>query len=234
MVRLGNFLYHYRNILFPVFYCLLFIPSKNIFENILIPVAAGFMVALAGQSFRVITIGLAYIIRGGRNRMPYAEGLVTEGMFSHCRNPLYVGNILIIAGLGIMSNSLLFVAVMIPLFLFIYQAIVMAEENYLGNKFGEGFENYKRDVHRWIPRLSGLKETISSMHFNWTRVVIKEYNSTFIWTFGAVLLVIKNLWHNHYDMLREHTLTFVSLLVLLPAAYLFVRYMKKSKRWKAD
>jgi protein-S-isoprenylcysteine O-methyltransferase Ste14 len=234
MVKLGNFLYHYRNFLFPVFYCLLFIPSKKVFENLWVPIVIGFLIALTGQSIRVLTIGLAYIIRGGKNRMPYAEGLVTEGMFSHCRNPLYAGNILIIVGLGIMSNSFFFIAVMIPVFLFIYQAIVRAEENYLGQKFGEGFENYKRDVHRWIPRLSGLKETVSSMQFNWMRVILKEYNSTFIWMFGAILLIIKNIWHDDINFFHEQKAMLISLLVLVTAVYLFVRYMKKSKRWKAS
>ena len=78
-----------------------------------------------------VTIGLAYIIRGGKNKKVYAEDLVTTGIFAHCRNPLYVGNILMLAGVGILSNSLLYVVIMIPFFLFVYQAIVLAEENFL-------------------------------------------------------------------------------------------------------
>src|SRR5687768_16881211 len=108
MVRLGNILFHYRNFLFPVFYILLFVPSQKVFGSMNTALILGFLIAASGQAIRVATIGLVYIIRGGKNRQIYAEGLVTEGIFSHCRNPLYVGNILIIIGLGVMSNSLFF------------------------------------------------------------------------------------------------------------------------------
>jgi hypothetical protein len=198
------------------------------------PVILGVVVAAFGQVIRVSTIGLVYIIRGGKNRQIYAEGLVTEGLFSHCRNPLYVGNILIIIGLGIMSNSVFFVALMIPLFLFLYQAIVLAEENFLRNKFGEGYDRYAEKVNRWIPDFRGISKTLSSMSFNWKRVFIREYTTTYIWTTGAVLLILKNLYVDHgifsvFDYVPEFIIAICSLL----AFYLFVRFMKKTKRWTA-
>jgi hypothetical protein len=61
---------------------------------------------------------LAYIVRGGKEGKPYAEGLVTRRNFNHCRNPLYVGNILMLLGVGILANSILYVAVFYPGLLF--------------------------------------------------------------------------------------------------------------------
>ncbi len=139
MVKIGNFIFHYRNILFPLFYALLFVPSALLFANGKEMLILGFMVGLSGQITRMTTIGLVYIIRGGKNRQVYAEELVTSGIFSHCRNPLYVGNILMIVGLGIMSNTIFFNLLLIPLFLFFYQAIVRAEENFLDSKFGNAY-----------------------------------------------------------------------------------------------
>ena len=235
MVKIGNILFHYRNFLFPVFYFLLFIPSQKVFGSMYLPLLLGFAVAMSGQLIRVATIGLVYIIRGGKNRQIYAEGLVTEGLFSHCRNPLYVGNILVIIGLGIMSNSLFFMALMIPLFLFFYQAIVMAEENFLRSKFGPAYDDYTSKTNRWIPNLKGISETMSSMDFNWKRVMIKEYTTTYIWLSGAVLLIVKNLYEEKGAETVQHSLMiFVISLLLLLAGYLFVRFMKKSKRWVAS
>jgi len=48
--------------------------------------------------------------------------------------PLYLGNLLILIGVGIAANSLPFVLFGIPFFLFAYLAIIHAEENYLGKK----------------------------------------------------------------------------------------------------
>src|SRR5215217_866464 len=146
MVRLGNFLFHNRNWIFPLFYLGLFIPSPELFQNPIVAMVLGFIITLIGQFIRVITIGLVYIIRGGKDRRVYAEDLVTTGIFSHCRNPLYVGNILILTGLGVASNSILFMAVFTPLFLFFWQAIVLAEEAYLRNKFGEQYVAYSARV----------------------------------------------------------------------------------------
>src|SRR5216117_3713060 len=140
MIRIGNFFFHYRNALFPLAYLLLFLNGPRIIADYRLAVASGLLVALAGQGLRVMTIGLEYIIRGGRNRQVYAEKLVQGGIFAHCRNPLYIGNFLIVVGVGLASNSVLFLSVAIPFFAFAYWAIIAAEENYLRGKFRSEFD----------------------------------------------------------------------------------------------
>ena len=174
MIAVGNFFFKYRNIIFLFFYLGLFIPSLPLFgpahfgsNYYLWPIILGLFVSVFGQLIRAVSIGLAYIIRGGKDGKVYAETLVTTGMFNHCRNPLYVGNILMLAGVGILSNSLFYVAVMIPIFIFIYQAIVLAEEQFLAVKFGEQFGAYRRRVNRWLINPSGLPKTFSGSTFNW-------------------------------------------------------------------
>ena len=235
MVKLGNFLFHYRNFLFPVFYALLFVPAPNVFTNYKTALILGFCIAMLGQIVRIVTIGLKYIIRGGKNRRVYAEDLVTEGLFAHTRNPLYVGNVLVLAGLGVMTNTVLFVYIMIPLFLIFYQAIIRAEENFLHNKFGEAFERYCADTNRWLPKLEGLGETMRSMEFNWNRVIIKEYTATYIWLSGATLVVAKTLYRREGSEQLLHAAPFLgATLAVLLALYLFARYLKKSKKLSAS
>src|SRR5688500_7339824 len=176
MIQIGNFFFKYRNLLFILLYLALFIPSSPIFSPhvfgptyFLWPITIGLIVTITGQLIRGATIGLAYIVRGGKDGKVYAEDLVTTGIFRHCRNPLYVGNILMLVGVGILSNSLIYLAIFIPLFLFIYQAIVLAEENFLRNKFGEKFVAYCSRVNRWLPSLAGISTTFNGMRFNWKR-----------------------------------------------------------------
>ena len=63
------------------------------------------LIAMSGLAVRGVVIGLAYIKRGGLNKKVYAANLVTEGMFSVCRNPLYVGNMLIYTGEFLMFGN---------------------------------------------------------------------------------------------------------------------------------
>ena len=239
MIRIGNFFFKYRNWLFIVLYLLLFVPSPPIFgertlgpDYYLWPIIIGLLVTVSGQLIRGLTIGLAYIIRGGKEGKVYADKLVTTGIFNHCRNPLYVGNILMLLGVGILSNSLLYVAVIMPLFLVIYQAIVLAEENFLRSKFGESFDNYCSRVNRWIPSVKGIGATFGSMQFKAARWILKEYNTQYIWLTGIVLILLfKYPQLTNNDEGRRNTLLAIILPILL-LLYLLVRYLKKSGRWK--
>jgi hypothetical protein len=71
-----------------------------------------------------------------------------------------------------------------------YSAIVAAEEDYLGSRFGEQYAAYCRRVHRWVPDLRGLRRSIGDMPFDWRRVIVKEYGSAYAWMAGAVLLLV--------------------------------------------
>ncbi|MEZ5277963.1 MAG: isoprenylcysteine carboxylmethyltransferase family protein [Opitutaceae bacterium] len=235
MVAIGNFFFRYRNLVFILFYAALFLPSAPLFpahffgpNYFLYPIIIGLVVTISGQLIRGATIGLAYIIRGGRKGKPYAEGLVTEGIFHHCRNPLYVGNILMLVGMGILSNSLVFAVIVIPLFMFIYQAIVLAEEDFLRGKFGSGFDDYCRAVSRWVPDLRGIGGTVTGMHFNWRRWILMEYNTQFIWLLGIFLvLLFKYPLLTHGDLVHRNQLLNIVVPVLV-LGYLLVRFLKKS------
>ena len=92
MIRLGNFFFKYRNFLFIFLYLLLFIPSPQLFNQSMfgesywvLPIVLGLLITVSGQLIRGATIGLAYIIRGGKDGQVYAEELVTQGIFNHCR-----------------------------------------------------------------------------------------------------------------------------------------------------
>ncbi|MEO6284595.1 MAG: isoprenylcysteine carboxylmethyltransferase family protein [Dyadobacter sp.] len=234
MITIGNFFFTYRNILFIVLYLLLFIPSPMLFspevfgeKYYLFPIILGLAVTFAGELIRGITIGLAYIIRGGKDRKVYAEKLVTEGIFRHCRNPLYVGNILMLLGVGILSNSLIYVAIVMPLFLFIYQTIVLAEENFLRNKFGVDFDNYCKRVNRWLINFNGLSETFSGMQFNYKRWILKEYNTLLVWLIGIFALLLFTYPQVVPDVNSRNTL-FGVIVVFLLLVYGYIKYLKKS------
>ena len=231
MVRIGNFLFRYRNGLFPLVYLLLAFKSAPVMENYRLAAATGFAVALLGQLLRALTIGLEYIIRGGRNRQAYAENLVQGGLFAHCRNPLYLGNFIILTGVGIASNSLLFLTVGLSFFLFAYAAIIAAEENYLRNKFGQQFDDYCARVNRLLPNFAGIGQTLASTEFNWRRLISSEYGSTYIWVGAIILVTLKNASLNgEYELTSPFICSLWLLVGALSLAYATARYLKKSGR----
>lgn len=235
MVKFGNWIFHYRNFLFPFFYLLLFIPSPEIFNSYIAAIITGLTISLVGEFIRALVMGLVNIQHGGKERTIYSSDLITDGIFSHCRNPLYIGNILILSGLGVAANSLIFILVMVPLFIFFYQAIVLAEEDFLQKTFGAPYNEYRSKVNRWLPSFSGIGRTFGSMRFSIQRVLIKEYNSTYLWMTGMVLLVVKHYWQHHDETTFQKSIpVFLGILVVLLICYLFIRYMKKSKHWTSD
>ena len=228
MVRLGNFLFHYRNGLFPLAYVFLFTKTTLLFPDFRMAAVIGLVIATAGQLLRVATIGLDYIVRGGRNRQVYAEDLVTGGLFAHCRNPLYVGNYLILVGLGIASCSSIFLFIILPLMAVAYWAIIAAEENFLRNKFESTFDEYCRRVSRLFFNPRGLSTTLQGMGFHWPRVVVKEYGTTFYWTVGYILVVMQNAWlSGEKSFLTPLEVTLWIALGAITLLFLIARFLKK-------
>jgi protein-S-isoprenylcysteine O-methyltransferase Ste14 len=234
MVKLGSFIFRYRNLLFPILFFLLVFsrtPSLGSKQLEYLSYVIGVTVALAGQTVRALTIGLAYIKRGGKDKNVFAKRLVTEGVFAHCRNPLYLGNILIIVGLGIVAHSLLFYLIGIPLFIFFYMAIIRAEENYLANKFGQEYIEYCRSVNRFIPNFSGIGTTVKNMTFNWKRLIAKEYGTTYLWIVCMILLIERNQYIQYGKQENKIVIEILVLsCILLTILFFVARYFKKSKK----
>jgi len=184
MINLGRFFFRYRNGLFPFVFMLALFGGKPHYAfgrpdaDFLLDLI-GAAIALGGQALRILTIGYEYIVRGGKNGKIYVNNLVQGGIFAHCRNPLYVGNLLIAGGLALLIHSFAFYVIFMSFILLAYVTIVAAEEEYLYGRFGSEYERYCARVNRWWPRWSEYASSIEGMRFNWKRVLTKEYNTTF-------------------------------------------------------
>ncbi len=237
MIAIGNFFFKYRNQLFIFLYALLLVPSPELITKTSfgpgywkIALWVGLFITTLGVVIRGLTIGLTFIERGGKELKIHADALITRGLFTHCRNPLYVGNNLMLLGLGILSNSLIYVLVVVPVFLFIYQCIIYAEEDFLTKKFGQSYLDYCLKTNRWLPNLRGIGETFSSMKFNWAKCMLTENNTQIFWATGVFLTIIfkfpfifgENPWTRHYFM--------ITVLPLFVVYYLVLRWLRKSGR----
>ncbi len=76
--------------------------------------------------------------------------IVSVGIFRYSRNPIYLSGFILFIGISFITNSLIMLILIIPLFFVIREGVVKREEKYLEWKFGEEYLDYKKQVGRWI------------------------------------------------------------------------------------
>lgn len=109
----------------------------------IIPFVCGVILNLtADQAFR----------KANTTVKPFKESsaLITIGVFQICRNPMYLGFVLILAGIAVFLQSLspFFV---IPIFAYFMDCnFIRVEERMLAEKFGLAWTDYERKVRRWV------------------------------------------------------------------------------------
>lgn len=108
----------------------------------------GLVVLALGEAIRLAAVG--HIGTPSRTRGADVGPLVTSGPYGWVRNPLYVGNLLLYAGLGIVTWPS--AAVAVPLLAVYYALIVRWEEANLATRLGAPYRTYLTTVPRWLPR----------------------------------------------------------------------------------
>ncbi len=77
------------------------------------------------------------------------NSLVFTGPFSFSRNPIYLGMVSLLLGVGIWANSLWFIGLAALAVVLLSWGVISREERYLERIFGEEYLTYKRQVRRW-------------------------------------------------------------------------------------
>jgi protein-S-isoprenylcysteine O-methyltransferase Ste14 len=107
----------------------------------------------------VLGLGLAIMITGRRaleasgtnvNPMQPTTSIVTAGPYRFTRNPLYVGLTLFTAGLTLGFNTWWGFVLLIPVLLVLHFGVVLREERYLEQKFGDTYRQYRARVRRYL------------------------------------------------------------------------------------
>jgi protein-S-isoprenylcysteine O-methyltransferase Ste14 len=76
--------------------------------------------------------------------------LMTSGIFSRTRNPLYLGLMLFYLGVAAFVQSGWMLIFLIAVMLIIRFSVIAAEERYLERRFGDLYLAYKEKVRRWL------------------------------------------------------------------------------------
>lgn len=78
------------------------------------------------------------------------NAIISDGIYSYTRNPIYVAMILIYLGITLIFNIIWFVPFLILVLIAMQYGVILREEKYLENKFGADYLDYKKKVRRWV------------------------------------------------------------------------------------
>ncbi len=136
-----------------------------------------FLISIFGILIRCLVIGYAPQGTSGRGSNLEAETLNTKGLYSVIRHPIYLGNFFIFLGIVLFTKVWWFIIISLILFYFYYTSIIMAEEKFLKEKFGEKFLKYYQNTPAIIPKFKNWQKP--TLPFSFKNVMRREFHTFF-------------------------------------------------------
>ncbi len=182
------------------------------------------LISVCGLAIRATTVGFVCNGTSGRNTQSQrATELNTTGWYSLCRNPLYLGNFLIMLGIIMVPANATLVVFCACSFWIYYERIIAAEEAFLFGKFGQDFADWARATPVFFPRLRGWISPARSL--SWRMVLRREYTSVLLIGISFFLLNLLEYGIVERRLLFEPEWTI--MLGISVFIYLTLRSLKK-------
>jgi protein-S-isoprenylcysteine O-methyltransferase Ste14 len=136
------------------------------------------IVSFLGLLVRGVTAGYAPRGTSGRNtKSQVAQTLNTTGMYSISRNPLYLGNFIIVLGVTLFIQVWWLALLVWFGFWLYYERIIFTEEEFLRVKFKEQFLGWAEKTPIVIPRLRSWEKP--QLAFSFKTVLRREFSTYF-------------------------------------------------------
>ena len=113
----------------------------------------------------------------------HSEALLADGPYRYVRNPLYLANLPMAAGIGVMASRLGWLFIVLGVWIFVYRLILREEDGLLQSQ-GDSYRAYLKAVPRFWPALT---PRLPSGHGipHWGQAVAAEM---IFWLFGVAVL----------------------------------------------
>jgi protein-S-isoprenylcysteine O-methyltransferase Ste14 len=114
------------------------------------PLIVGLLLLLFGIAIAIP--GRRALLAAGTNVNPMrpTTAIVASGPYRFSRNPLYVALTLLYGGLTLVFNTWWGFVLLLPVLIVMHVGVVLREERYLDQKFGEPYRQYKSTVRRYF------------------------------------------------------------------------------------
>ena len=189
--------------------------------------AFSIMLSLVGLLVRGITAG--YVPKGtsGRNtKWQVAETLNTTGMYSIVRNPLYLGNFIIIFGITLFIQSWWFALLVWISFWLYYERIIFTEEEFLRKKFNGQFTEWAAMTPAITPNFKNWVKPTT--HFSLKTALRREFSTFFAIVSTYFFLEITNNFLTKRKLL-EHRSWMIFFIAGFVVYSVFLILKKKTK-----
>ena len=123
-----------------------FIPSYNIKELSTSIIMLGIILIIVS-----IYMWCKAVIKDNIDKYIIKNKLLTTGIYSYTRNPIYSAFTILSLGLILISNNYYLLILPILYYLFLTVLMILTEEKWLKEVFGSEYEEYKKKVNRIIP-----------------------------------------------------------------------------------
>lgn len=152
-------------------------------------------IAIVFIGFLIRLWSTKYIGRRTPSMKKKGKTLVNTGPYAIVRNPLYIGNIIIVTGLSVLSELIWLTPFVILYFFTLYHFVVLYEEKKLSERWGDEYLAYFNEVPRWIPRLRNLYR-FKANGFKWIQALRSEVPSLIYILFGIFVFALKDILSN--------------------------------------
>ncbi|MDQ1256097.1 MAG: hypothetical protein QG656_693 [Candidatus Hydrogenedentes bacterium] len=113
--------------------------------------------------------------------------LTMTGPYAYVRNPIYIGNTLILLSLCAMSELMWSFPIMLLWCIFVYHFVVRYEESHLTAKYGTPYREFLQSVPRWWPRRASRSGERAADVWRYLLPSIRAELHCFIWVVPFVL-----------------------------------------------
>ena len=122
--------------------------------------SVAFVMVLVGAVLIIMGLTLVVLARQelAQHGQPTDPGLptsklVTTGVFSVSRNPLYLGGTCLLVGIALVLNLPWSLVLLFPAIVVCHYLLIAPEERYLAARFDREYAQYATSVRRWLGRV---------------------------------------------------------------------------------
>jgi protein-S-isoprenylcysteine O-methyltransferase Ste14 len=151
----------------------------------------------------------------------HSQALVVDGPFRYTRNPLYLGNLPLAAGIGVLASRTGFIFIVLANWIFVSR-LIRREEEALRQTLGESYRAYVTAVPRFWPTLRP-RVSPSGRTPRWLQAFAGE---AFVWIFGVAESLIA--------MTLNVRLGLIAFLVAFLSYFIPLQLARKQKQSRAD